>query len=312
MPGVEGHLVTHCDIGLVGCGRWGRKILRDLVALGCRVVVAEAQAAAREYALDAGAALAVPEQGGLPEVAGIVIATPTSSHTAVVECALQRGVPVFVEKPLTDSPASADRLVQLASQRLFVMDKWRYHRGVEALAAIARSGELGPVLGLRTARLQWGELHADMDTVWTLAPHDLSIALEVLGTIPALRGAVCEQLGGRMVGLTGVFGRTPWLAIEVSSRSLVYRREIALHCCDGVVVLAEDGTAQLRVARTGSAAAGLSSTPELRPYYDEPPLRRELEAFLAHLRGGPPPRSSAHDGARIVHAIAELRARALT
>jgi predicted dehydrogenase len=302
--------MTH-EIGLIGCGRWGRNILSDLLALQCRVAVAEPQAAARQYALAAGAVLAVADQSELPDVAGIVIATPTSTHSDVVESALPRGVPVFVEKPLTDSPASADRLTQLAPQRLFVMDKWRYHRGVEALAAIARSGELGPVSGLRTARLQWGDLHADTDPVWTLAPHDLSIGLEVLGAIPRLRSAVCEQLAGRMVGLIGVFGATPWFAIEVSSRSLQYRREVALHCRDGVVVLAEDGAAQLRIARTGSDRAGLSSIPEVRPYKDEPPLRRELEAFLLHLRGGPPPRSSAHDGARIVHAIAELRASAL-
>ena len=65
----------------------------------------------------------------LPEVEGIVVATPTSTHAEVVEEALGLGVPVFVEKPLTDDAAAAERLASAAEDRLFVMDKWRYHSG---------------------------------------------------------------------------------------------------------------------------------------------------------------------------------------
>jgi len=120
-------------IGLVGCGRWGKNILRDLCALGCEVAVVACSAESRANAGAGGAASIVGSIGELPEVAGVVVATPISTHAAVAEEALGLGVPVFVEKPLADDPLAAERLATAAAGRLFVMDKWRYHPGVELL-----------------------------------------------------------------------------------------------------------------------------------------------------------------------------------
>ncbi len=127
----------------MGCGAWGRYILRDLVSLGCEVPVVARSERSVANAREGGAATIVGSIEELPEVAGVVVATPTSSHAEVVEEALGLGVPVYVEKPLTDDAAAAERLAAQAPDRLFVMDKWRYHPGVEALAELARSDELG-------------------------------------------------------------------------------------------------------------------------------------------------------------------------
>src|SRR5262249_46632918 len=174
-------------VGLVGCGSWGRFILRDLLTLGCRVTVVARTEASRERA--DGAAEIVGSIDELPEVEGIVVATPTSNHAEVVEESLARGVPVFVEKPLTNDVAKAERLAGAADGRLFVMDKWRYHPGVELLARLAQDGSLGEVVGLHTTRIGWGNAHDDVDATWVLAPHDLSIGLEILGHVPEARGA---------------------------------------------------------------------------------------------------------------------------
>jgi predicted dehydrogenase len=297
-------------VGLVGCGRWGAHVLRDLLALGARVAVAEPDPAARERAAAAGAAACVAEAGRLPPVAGLVVVTPASTHAGVVEPLLGRGVPVFVEKPLTVDAASAERLARTAPDRLFVMDKWRYHPGVEALAALARSGELGPVLGLRTVRTGWGVGPSDVDAVWTLVPHELSIALEVLGRIPRPRAAVAERLGGGLAALSGLLGGSgePWLAFEASSRYADYRREVRLHCRDGVAVLADPYADHVLVTRGSRDGTDDGPQNERRPIAADPPLRRELAAFLDHLRGGPPPKSRGADGAAVVTAVAELRA----
>lgn len=286
-------------IGLVGCGAWGRHVLRDLIALGCEVTVAARSEKTRSTAEEGGAANVVGGVGELSAMNGIVVVTPTTTHAAVVGEALEHGVPVFVEKPLTDDPDDAERLAAAAPDRLFVMDKWRYHPGVELLAEIARSGELGRVVGLRTTRIGWGNPH-DADAVWILAPHDLAIALEILGSVPVPRSAVADRVDGSAEGLVGVLGDDPWLALEVSARSLERRREVTLVCERGLAVLPGGYSDQVQVA-TGPE-------PEAREISTELPLLRELRAFVEHLAGGPPPRSSAREGAEIVKAIAELRA----
>src|SRR4029078_4783906 len=112
--------------------------------------------------------------GELPEVDGIVVATPTSTHASVLEEALERGVPVFVEKPLSDDPAAADRLAATAGERLFVMDKWRYHPGVELLRDLAQDGSLGAVRALHTTRIGWGHPQGDVHAAWATSAQRLS------------------------------------------------------------------------------------------------------------------------------------------
>lgn len=295
------------SVGLIGCGRWGRYILRDLLSLGCDVLVVAVSDSGRKNARDGGATTVVDTLDALPSVTGVVVASPTITHASVIETLLQQGIPIFTEKPLTCDRASARRLAQAAPDRLFVMDKWRYHPGVEMLAEIARSEELGPVLGLRTTRAQWGDPHPDVDGIWILAPHDLSIALEVLGTIPPARSACAERVNGWPTGLVGLLGDDPWLVIEVSTRHPQYRREIRLHCRDGVAIMNDGYSEHIQVTRSFDLHDTIVPEPELRPISAELPLLRELRTFVEHLKGGPPPRSSAAEGALNVSTIADLR-----
>jgi predicted dehydrogenase len=290
----------------VGCGRWGHHVLRDLVALDCDVSVVARSDESRGQARDLGASRIVDSIARLPTVDGVVVATPTTTHAAVVEELLPLGVPIYVEKPLTDDPGSARRLAEAAPERLFVMHKWRYHDGIRAIAKIARSGELGPVSGLRTTRVGWGNPHGDVDGVWMLAPHDLSIVLEILGRIPEPRAAVAERSAGVVTGLVGILGENPWAAIDVSIAHGVRRREVRLVCRDGVAVLPDAYSDHVLVVR-GEVQRDVTQTQERRSISTEMPLERELRAFVDHILGGPPPLSSAADAAAELAAIGRLR-----
>jgi predicted dehydrogenase len=243
----------------------------------------------------------------LPAVDGIVVAAPTRLHAEIVEGVLERGVPIYVEKPLAVDPADADRVAADGADLVFVMDKWRYHPGVELLAQIARSGELGKIVGLRSTRNGWGNPH-DVDAVWILAPHDLSIGIEILGELPRPSTAIADSVDGYGNGLIGLLGGEPWLALEVSARSIERRREITLLCELGVAKLSDGYSDRVLVARQLDRRDTRPPEPESRPISTEMPLMRELRAFVEHVRGGPPPRSSAAEGAAIVRAIFELRA----
>src|SRR5688572_19179180 len=100
-------------LGLVGCGIWGRNILRDLKTLGHRVWVAEPSPEGRAAALG----LADGVVGSLeefPKVHGLIVATPASTHAAIVSAGLARGVPILCEKPLTTDVNDARALVARA------------------------------------------------------------------------------------------------------------------------------------------------------------------------------------------------------
>ena len=292
-------------VGLVGCGNWGRHILRDLVSLGCEVPVVARSPESQTRAREGAAAAIVESVASLPPLDGAVVATSTTTHAAVIDELLALGIPVFCEKPLTNDPTEANRLASLAPDALFVMDKWRYHPGVAELAAIARERRLGPVAGLVTRRIGWGSIHDDVDAVWVLAPHDLSVALEIFDALGRPEAAAAHWLGTGAEHLEALLrGDGWWHVLEVSARSSERRRLIALHCDDGVAMLSDGWDQHVMIAREGR-----DGVEEVR--IDAPgelPLLAELRVFVEHLGGGPPPRSSAAEGAATVATIAELRA----
>ncbi|HWW62927.1 MAG TPA: Gfo/Idh/MocA family oxidoreductase [Thermoanaerobaculia bacterium] len=266
----------HKRILLIGCGRWGANIIRDLLALQCDVSVLDPDEERRAFALRAGARTDVPDV-----VDGVIIATPATSHAQSMRDALRFGVPLFVEKPFTTSSVDAREFL---GERIFVMDKWRYHAGVEELRRIAQTRELGRVIALSSIRTQSADTQTDVDAIWTLAPHDLAIAHEILGTMPIAIGAAGERCSGGRVGLTArLRAGDVAVTIDVSACRAKRERNVILEC--------ENGTATL------DAAAG-----------GEPPLFRELAAFLGYLDGGEPPRGRVHDAVAIVETIEHLRA----
>lgn len=285
---------------MIGFGRWGAHVFQDLTTLGCRVAAVVPSDDGRRRALEAGVVAAAASVQELPEVDGVVVVSPTATHAEVVDQVLERpDIPVFVEKPLTNDREAARAIARRAPERVFVMDKWRYHPGVEALRDLAGSGRLGSMLGVRSTRLQWGNQHGDVDGTWVLAPHDLSIVLEILGRIPEPLVAFGAAVG-REVDLVAVLGSSPWARIEVSTTFPERRRELHVRLEGGVAWLPDSYADHVAVLTDGG-------TQEKVPISTELPLLRELRAFVEHLDGGPPPKSSAADGATIVETVARLR-----
>ena len=108
------------QIGLAGCGHWGQYILRDLLSLGCNVTVVARSEESRARAQKTGASHLVTDVMEIPEIDGLVIATPTTTHHELFEQVVDRNIPIFTEKPLTANVAQAEDMVQRAGDRIFV------------------------------------------------------------------------------------------------------------------------------------------------------------------------------------------------
>lgn len=287
-------------IGLVGVGRWGRYILRDLVALGCEVHAVARSQQSIANASEFGAASIVSEVDQLPQLDGAVAAPIATKHAVAIEqLAEHTSGPIYSEKPLTADVSEAERLAAALPDRLFVMDKWRYHPGVLELARLARSGELGEVAGVALRRVSIGNPHPDVNTLWTHLPHDLTILLEVLGEIPPLTNAVGEFVAGELRGATMILGEAPWATIEVSDCAPDHRRESRVVGSDGAAIL-DGGWAEHVTLRRFDGEDQRIETP------GELPLAAELRAFVEHIKGGPPPKSSVAEGLLVVRRVQEV------
>ena len=293
-------------VGLVGCGYWGRNILRDLKALGCEVDVADPGSA---YTI-AGVRRLVADLAELDDdLDGYVVATPGPTHAEVITALAARGKPIFCEKPLTTDAASARTLANTFGGQLFVMHKWAYHGGVQALASLAQDGELGPVQGVFTRRLQWGKPAAKADAVWELAVHDLTIIQAILGELPPVVAARTVLRGDEMEGVVATLGRLPFAHLEVGAHWPGTERKVRVAFRNGLAVLDDPLADHIAVVR-GAAPAGERHEPETlerRPIDTEWQLIKELRIFVEHLRGGPPPPTDAHAGAEIVAALQSVR-----
>ncbi|MFT3773927.1 MAG: Gfo/Idh/MocA family oxidoreductase [Minicystis sp.] len=169
-------------VALVGCGGWGRNILRVLVESPRAYVVAVADPHPQRQAFASGLAPQAAIVPSLDEALAaqpdaVVIATPPHTHAALAFTALAAGADVFVEKPLATRAADAERLAAKAAalgRVAMVGHLLRYHPAVVRLIEIAASGALGPLRRFEASRLSAaGDRSAS--AIWTLGPHDFSV-----------------------------------------------------------------------------------------------------------------------------------------
>lgn len=179
--------------GVIGWGYWGPKISRNLSSLPQSAVTMVADLDAHRLATIAEQDSSIQTTTCIEDVFksnvdGVVIVTPVNTHYALARQALLHGKHVLVEKPLTTSVAEAEELVALAEEQqltLMVGHTFEYSPAVNELRKIIQGGELGNIYSIETERVNLGLFRHDINVIWDLAPHDVSILLYLLGQKPA-------------------------------------------------------------------------------------------------------------------------------
>lgn len=122
-----------------------------------------------------------------PDIDAVAIATPVDTHYPLAKAALEAGKSVLVEKPLTADVAQAAELVDIAQRRgltLMVDHVFIYSPPVQKMKQLVEAGELGDLLYIDSVRINLGLFQRDVNVVWDLAPHDLSIVDHLVGRTP--------------------------------------------------------------------------------------------------------------------------------
>jgi predicted dehydrogenase len=176
--------MTATTVGVIGCGYWGPNLLRNfaenesaelrwicdadearLAAMGRRYPAAHTTTEFRQLLAD-------------PKLDAIAVATPVATHFEIARAALVAGKHVLLEKPLTATVGEAEELNDLSerSRRTLMVDHTFVYTGaVRKMKEIVASGELGELLYFDSVRINLGLFQKDINVLWDLAPHDLSI-----------------------------------------------------------------------------------------------------------------------------------------
>lgn len=177
-------------VAVIGCGYWGRNLVRNFHQLGAlRLVCDLTQEGRNAAAATAPGCEIVPDlESALHSTApALVIATPAETHFSLTKRALLAGKDVFVEKPLALTYEEGRQLVDLAragGRILMVGHVLEYHPGILKLGELVASGELGKLRYIYSNRLSLGKIRREENILWSFAPHDIAVILRLLGEMP--------------------------------------------------------------------------------------------------------------------------------
>jgi predicted dehydrogenase len=313
------------SVGVVGFGYWGPKLVRnfnELTDARLAWVVDRDNERLNRVSRDYPHVQMSPDFDELlrSDVQAVVLATPIRTHYPLAKAALLAGKHVLVEKPLTTSAAEALHLTELAEDRgltLMVGHTFEYNAAIRTLRDIVASGELGDIYYVDSARLNLGLFQPDINVLWDLAPHDLSILLYVLGRDPvevSARGTSNVRPGihdvayleVRMTGNILAHLHVSWLdpckvrrVTIVGSKKMVVCNDISesekIRIYDKGVVRPFE-TDQFNEFHLQYRYGGISI-----PHVPvQEPLRVQCEHFIECIRTGATPQSDGRSGAKVV------------
>ena len=314
---------------MVGLGYWGPNLARNFHAMPETTLAAccDASRPARERArtIVPSARMTDRVEDLLENDAldAIALATPVPTHAELAVRVLEAGKHCFVEKPLAQSVADAERAVDAAERSgrtLMVGHLLEYHPGVRRLKELADSGELGEIHYIYGNRLNLGKIRADENALWSLGAHDISVLLHLVDEEPcevAARGESYVRAG--VEDVVFCFLRFPsgisahlhlsWLDPHKERRfTVVGSKRMATFddmVVEGKLTVYDKGFDEdARSYGEYITRSGDIFSPHVP---NGEPLRLECEHFAASIREGTAPRSDGSSGLRVVRVLEALQ-----
>ena len=225
--------MSSIGLAVIGAGYWGPNLVRTAIATPalqlewlCDLDEERARAVLGRYTTVKVTA-SYEQVLADPAVAAVAIATPAATHFDLVRAALEAGKHVLVEKPLTSSVSDAVKLAGLAERSGLVLmcdHTYCYTPAVQRIRELIRGGEIGEVQFVDSVRINLGLVQPDVDVLWDLAPHDLSI-LDFVLPEDVMPVAVAAHTGDPIGAGRACVGLPVGLAVD--GRSRPHARQLA-------------------------------------------------------------------------------------
>ncbi len=306
-------------VGVVGCGYWGKNLVRNFHELGALAAVCDDDPVqAKEHATrHETVARPFTDLVADPAIDGIVIASPAVTHARLAREALAAGKDVLVEKPLALRISEALALCKFAEDSgriLMVGHLLRYHAAFIRLCEIVESGELGGIRYIYSSRLNLGKIRREENILWSFAPHDISMILALIGQEPTTVLAVgARYLDAEVADVTNTH-----LTFAGGERAHVfvswlhpYKEQKLVVVGDRAMAVFDDGRpwdAKLVVYshriewKNGQPAPSKADGIPV-PLQPAEPLTSECQAFLDSLATRQPPITDGREGFRVLRVL---------
>jgi predicted dehydrogenase len=326
--------VSRLRLGVIGAGTWGRNHVRTAAGLAdaelagvCDTQDGVRETVTRQYP---GAFVTADVDALLERVEAVVIASPATTHAEFARRAIAAGKPCLVEKPFALRVADAEGVAQAASAAgvpVLAGHLLIFHPAVDALRALVAGGELGRVLYMYGLRVNLGQVRADENALWSFGPHDVSVALHLLGEAPVrvtaqgssyLRPGVEDVVFLHMEFASGAMAHVQlsWLdphkerkLTVVGDRKMVVFDDMEPR--EKLRIYDKGVTRPPEYASWGESLAVREGDIFIPKIANIEPLGAELAHFVRVARGTEPPRASAADGVKVVRVL-EAASRSLT
>ena len=177
------------NIAVVGCGHWGKNLVRNFYELGVLASICDSNTEIVEkyYKQYSVQNHSFSEIINNPNIKGIVLAVPAKHHAIMAIEAMKHGKYVFVEKPLAMNEDEATLMIKAAKEnkvQLMVGHLLQYHPIFKKVKEIVLSGEIGEINYIYSNRLSFGKVRTEEDVIWSFAPHDISMILSLINQEP--------------------------------------------------------------------------------------------------------------------------------
>jgi predicted dehydrogenase len=304
-------------VAVIGCGYWGKNLVRNFNELDALTLVCDATSAGRLTASKLAPNVKIVEsmqQVLDADIAGVVIATPAETHYDLARLALKAGKDVFVEKPLALTEEQGARLVRLAEQQdriLMVGHVLEYHPAIVKLLDLVRLGALGKLQYIYSNRLSLGKIRREENILWSFAPHDVAVILRLMDNLPfqvsACGGSyiqpnIADVTVTNMLFDNGVRAHihVSWLhpfkeqrLVVIGSRKMASFDDVAKK-----LVLYDQ-----RVELQEGQPVPVKGEGETVAFGQEEPLRLECEAFLQAITTREQPLTDGQSGLRVLKVL---------
>jgi predicted dehydrogenase len=305
------------SIAVIGCGYWGKNLVRNFEKLNALVLCCDAtpsgRAQASEIAPNA-TVVADVREALEANVEGVVIATPAETHYELARAALKAGKDVFVEKPLALTYEEGAALVRLADEQrriLMVGHVLEYHPAIIKLHQMIHAGELGKVRYISSNRLNLGKVRREENILWSFAPHDIAVILRLMHGTPFQVSAH----GGSYVQANIADVTITHMLFDNGVRAHIYVSWLHPFKEQRLVVIGsrkmasfDDVTKQLmlydqRVEVHEGEPVPIKGGGDLVEFEKQEPLYLECRAFLQSIQTRKPPLTDGQSGLRVLQVL---------